>query len=163
MRESRRKVIEIAGKGSAAAVLLGSGWLSGTASAADMPNPLAPNDQRKQFDTHTLAEVVKDLGGSQAQRSDAIELTAPEIAENGAVVPVQIESKLPGTKLIAILTEKNPRALTAVFHIPDGTEPWVATRVKLAETAKIIALVQSDDGFHYAEREVKVTLGGCGG
>src|SRR5574337_314613 len=107
--------------------------------------------------------AVEALGGSTAQNSADIDFQAPEIAENGAVVPLVIESKLPGTRLIAIVSEKNPHALSAVFHIPAGTEPYVMTRVKIAETSDVTALVQTDQGFFYTDRLVKVTLGGCGG
>lgn len=163
MKTDRRELLEIVGGASALALLVGSGWMPRAVAAAELPDPLAPNDHRKQFDSHTLDVVVKDLGGSNAQQSSDIQLTAPDIAENGAVVPIEIESKLPNTRSIAIVTEKNPRALTAVFNIPDGTEPYVSTRVKLAETAKVTALVRTDKGFFYTDKLVKVTLGGCGG
>ncbi len=70
---------------------------------------------------------------------------------------------MPGTKSISILSEKNPHALSATFQIPDGTEPYVSTRVKIAETSKLYALVQTDKGYFYTDQVVKVTLGGCGG
>lgn len=163
MKANRRTFLKVMDAGGAFALLAGAGFAPDLAMAADMPDPLAPNDKRKEFDTRTLNDVVKDLGGSSAQASTDITMTAPDIAENGAVVPVTIESKLPGTKSIAIVVEKNPRALTAVFHIPEGTEPFISTRIKLAETAPVIALVQTDKGFFTANRIVKVTLGGCGG
>ncbi len=124
---------------------------------------MAAGDDRKPFEAQTLDDVVKALGGSKAQASTEISLQAPPIAENGAVVPLVIESKLPGTRMIAIVSEKNPHALTAAFHIPDGTEPYIMTRVKIAETSKVYALVQTDKGFFYTDQLVKVTLGGCGG
>ena len=100
---------------------------------------------------------------TKAQKSTDIQLKAPPIAENGAVVPVMVESKLPNTQTIAIISEKNPHALSAAFHIPEGTEPYVLTRVKIAETSKLYALVKTDKGFFYTDQLVKVTLGGCGG
>lgn len=163
MKTGRREFLKVVGGGSALALVVGSGWIPSVAAAVELPDPLAPDDHRKQFDSHTLDAVVKDLGGSNAQHSSDIQLTAPDIAENGAVVPIEIESKLPNTKMIAIVTEKNPRALTAAFHIPDGTEAYVSTRVKLIGTAKVTALVQTDKGFFYTDKLVKVTLGGCGG
>jgi len=79
-------------------------------------------------------------------------------------VPFTIASKVPNTAAIAILVEKNPNILAANFDIPQGTEPWVNTRVKMGQTSNVIALVKTADGkFHYASKEVKVTLGGCGG
>lgn len=115
------------------------------------------------FAAKSLTDVIKAYGGSDAKESADIALAAPEIAENGAVVPVTVESKLAGTKTIAVLVEKNPAALSARFEIPDGTDAYIATRVKVGETCNVIALVQTADGYFYAQKPVKVTLGGCGG
>ncbi len=161
MNASRRKLLQIAGGGSALALLLGPGVFS--RALAIETSPLATGDTRKPFLTQDFNELVKDLGGESSQESSDIDLRAPEIAENGAVVPIEIESKLPGTKMIAIVSEKNPHALTAAFHIPEGTVPWISTRVKIAETSNVIALIQTDQGFFHTGRLVKVTLGGCGG
>jgi len=161
MNRSRRQVLQVSA-GAAGLLLLGAGGLLPRWARA-AANPLAAGDARPEFLALTLDEVVKALGGGAAQASSDITLRAPEIAENGAVVPVEIESQLAGTRRIAILSEKNPHALSAVFTIPEGTEPYISTRVKIAETSKLYALVQTDSGFHYAERLVKVTLGGCGG
>ena len=87
----------------------------------------------------------------------------PDIAENGAVVPVGITSNIPKTESIAILIEKNPNMLAAVFDIPQGTEPSVSTRVKMAQTSNVYALVKADGRYHVTSKEIKVTLGGCGG
>jgi len=87
----------------------------------------------------------------------------PEIAENGAVVPVGVTSRIPKTESIAILIEKNPNMLAAVFDIPTGTEPVISTRVKMAQTSNIYALVKAEGRYYVAAKEVKVTLGGCGG
>ena len=115
------------------------------------------------FDTKTLNDAVKALGGASPAESNLIAITSPDIAENGAVVPFTIESKLPRTESVAILVEKNPNILAANFNIPDGTQPWVNTRVKMGQTSNVIALVKADGKFYYASKEVKVTLGGCGG
>ena len=95
--------------------------------------------------------------------SKDIQINSPDIAENGAVVPFTISSKIPKTEQVALLVEKNPNALAASFNIPAGTEPWVNTRVKMGQTSNIIALVKADGKFYYTTKEVKVTLGGCGG
>jgi len=124
---------------------------------------LARAAPRPEFDVRSLDEVVKSLGGSAASESADIHFKAPDIAENGAVVPVEIESALPNTRAIAIVAEKNPHALSANFAIPDGTDAFVATRVKVAETSNLYALVKTDAGYFYATKLVKVTLGGCGG
>jgi len=98
-----------------------------------------------------------------AQSRDIVFFQTPEIAENGAVVPVGISSNLAKTEAIAILVEKNPNMLAAVFDIPPGTEPAITTRVKMAQTSNIYALVKADGKYYVASKEVKVTLGGCGG
>ncbi|ALS59556.1 thiosulfate oxidation carrier protein SoxY [Pandoraea pneumonica] len=115
------------------------------------------------FATKSVADTVKALGGTSASPSDLVVLTAPDIAENGAVVPVAVTSKAPNTQSIAILIEKNPNTLAASFDIPDGTDPSVTTRVKMGQTSKVYALVKADNKYLVAEKEIKVTLGGCGG
>ena len=115
------------------------------------------------FDSKGMAETLKALGGSAPAMSKDIELIVPEIAENGAVVPVTVNSKLPKTQSIALLIEKNPNTLSAVFDIPDGTEPYIVTRVKMAQTSNVSALVKADGKYYLATKEIKVTLGGCGG
>jgi sulfur-oxidizing protein SoxY len=115
------------------------------------------------FKTKTMAETVKALGGQTATESKDITITSPDIAENGAVVPVSVSSKLANVESIAILVEKNPNALTAAFAIPAGTEPFVSTRVKMGQTSNVHALVKAGGQYYYATKEVKVTLGGCGG
>jgi sulfur-oxidizing protein SoxY len=162
MNSTRRRFLQVGASGSAALLLLASG-LSPRLVFAASTNPLAPGDERKPFEAMSLDDVVKQLGGEKAEASTGIDLKAPEIAENGAVVPIEITSKLPGTKMIAIVSEKNPHALTAAFQIPEGTDAFVSTRVKIAETSKVFALVQTDKGFFYTDHLVKVTLGGCGG
>ena len=149
-------------------VLKGTGGVGvlGLAMAAGLFRPgFAWAEWNKQaFDTKSLNDAVKAMGGGGATESKDITITSPDIAENGAVVPFTIASKVPNTDSIAILVEKNPNILAANFQIPQGTEPWVNTRVKMGQTSNVIALVKTSDGkFHYASKEVKVTLGGCGG
>ncbi|HTS54914.1 MAG TPA: thiosulfate oxidation carrier protein SoxY [Burkholderiales bacterium] len=115
------------------------------------------------FEAKKMDDVVRMLGGSAPQPSSGIVLIGPEIAENGAVVPLEIESKLPDTRSIAILIEKNPNILAAQFTLPSGTLPWLQTRVKMAETCNVYALAKAGGKFYYAAKEIKVTLGGCGG
>jgi sulfur-oxidizing protein SoxY len=115
------------------------------------------------FDTKSLDDTVKALGGTTAAPSGDITITAPDIAENGAVVPVGVASKIPNTQAIYILVEKNPNALAAGFGIPAGTEANVATRIKMGQTSNVHAVVKADNKFYVATKEVKVTLGGCGG
>lgn len=115
------------------------------------------------FDTRTLNDTIKALGGVSAAQSKDVVITAPDIAENGAVVPVAVASTLPNVQQIAILIEKNPNVLSANFTIPSGTEPAVATRVKMGQTSNVHALVKADGKWLMASKEIKVTLGGCGG
>ena len=89
--------------------------------------------------------------------------TTPEIAENGAVVPVSVTSNIPKTESISILIDKNPNTLAATFTIPPGTDANVSTRVKMGETSQVHALIKADGKYFVATREIKVTLGGCGG
>jgi sulfur-oxidizing protein SoxY len=115
------------------------------------------------FEAKNLDETVKALGGTSAAQSGDISINAPDIAENGAVVPVGVSSKIPNTQAVYILVEKNPNSLAAGFGIPAGTEANVATRIKMGQTSNIHAVVKADNKFYVATKEVKVTLGGCGG
>jgi sulfur-oxidizing protein SoxY len=115
------------------------------------------------FEAKSLDETVKALGGASAAASGDIAITAPDIAENGAVVPVGVTSRIPNTQGVYILVEKNPNALAASFGIPAGTEANVATRIKMGQTSNVHAVVKADNKFYVATKEVKVTLGGCGG
>jgi sulfur-oxidizing protein SoxY len=109
------------------------------------------------------AEVLKALYGKTATASDKINLDAPEIAENGAVVPISVTSALPKVTGIAILVLENPNTLAAAYKIPEGTMAAVANRLKMAKTSKVVAVVESDGKLYTAAKEVKVTVGGCGG
>jgi sulfur-oxidizing protein SoxY len=115
------------------------------------------------FKAKTVEDVAKVLGSSDLpQVSDKVQVRAPDIAENGAVVPVGVESSLKATEM-AILVEKNPSALAAMFILPEGAESFATTRVKMGQTSNVIAMVKSDGKWLMASKEVKVTLGGCGG
>jgi sulfur-oxidizing protein SoxY len=153
----RRKVLK--GTGSAAVM--------GLAVAAGLFRPGSAWAQagwnKAAFETKSLNDAVKAMGGASAVESKDITINSPDIAENGAVVPFTISSKLPRTEQLAILVEKNPNILAASFSIPDGTEPSVNTRVKMGQTSNVIALVKADGKYYYTSKEVKVTLGGCGG
>jgi len=92
-----------------------------------------------------------------------IAITVPDIAENGAVVPVAVTSRIAATQNVYILVEKNPNMLAAAFAIPPGTDPGVSTRIKMGQTSNVLAVVKSNAQFYVASKEVKVTLGGCGG
>ncbi len=115
------------------------------------------------FEAKSLDEAVKALGGSAAVPSGEVTIVAPDIAENGAVVPVGVTSKIPNTQAIYVLVEKNPNTLAAGFQIPTGTEASIATRIKMGQTSNVFGVVKADNKFYVATKEVKVTLGGCGG
>jgi sulfur-oxidizing protein SoxY len=115
------------------------------------------------FEAKSLEDVVKALGGDKFAVSADVTVSGPDIAENGAVVPVSVSSKAPKTEFIGILVEKNPNTMAAGFNIPDGTEPSVSTRVKMNGTSNVHALVKADGKWLIATKEIKVTLGGCGG
>jgi sulfur-oxidizing protein SoxY len=115
------------------------------------------------FSAKNMDDLLRILGAGAPKPSAEVVLVAPEIAENGAVVPIEVASKVPGTQSIAILIEKNPNILTATFDIPSGTLPWLQTRVKMAETCNVYVLVKAAGQFYYTTKEIKVTLGGCGG
>jgi sulfur-oxidizing protein SoxY len=137
--------------------------LAGAAGLIQPGDALAQQWNKAAFETKTVADTLKALGGSGSTESAEVLITAPDIAENGAVVPLAVESRLAKTQSIAILIEKNPNTLSADFDIPPGTDPFVSTRVKMAETSNVYALVEADGKYFHAVKEIKVTLGGCGG
>jgi len=147
-------------------VLKTGGGVLALAAAAGILRPgesLAQEWNKAAFETKSVAETVKALGGGASTESKEIQITAPDIAENGAVVPVSVDSRLARTQAIAIMIEKNPNTLSANFEIPDGTDPFVTTRVKMGETSNVYALVKADGKYYHAVKEIKVTIGGCGG
>lgn len=119
-------------------------------------------DVRAGFDAKTLAEALTVLGGT-AVDSKELTITTPDIAENGAVVPVTVNSSLPNTTEIFIFVEKNPTPLAAVFMIPPDTESVVQTRLKMGQSTNVLVVVKAGGKLFSASKETKVTLGGCGG
>jgi len=116
------------------------------------------------FDAKTLAEAVKALGGAAPAESKDVTITGPDIAENGAVVPVGAATTLAGVSRLLLLVEKNPSVLAAVFNVTDAVEANVNTRVKMGQSSNVYAVAMMGDGkVLYAQKEIKVTLGGCGG
>lgn len=115
------------------------------------------------FEGKDVNSAAKALGGDVPVASDKITIMGPDIAENGAVVPLGASSTLPNVQMIALLVEKNPNALAAVFNLTPDCEPFVTTRVKMGQSSDVYALVKANDKFYMAKKEIKVTLGGCGG
>jgi sulfur-oxidizing protein SoxY len=158
MDSGRRKVLQ----GSGGAAVLGLAMAAGLFKPGSAWAQAGWNKQA--FETKSLNDAVKALGGAAPTESKDIQfVNTPDIAENGAVVPFTIVSKIPKTESMALLVEKNPNILTATFNIPEGTEPWINTRAKMGQTSNVFALVKADGKYYYAAKEVKVTLGGCGG
>ena len=116
------------------------------------------------FDAKTMADLMKALGGAAPAESKDVTITGPDIAENGAVVPVGAATSLPGVKRLLLLVEKNPALLSAMFDVSDAVEPNFSTRVKMGQSSNVFAVAMMADGkVLYAAKEIKVTLGGCGG
>jgi sulfur-oxidizing protein SoxY len=155
MNHRRRKALKSGAGLSALGALVAAGVIR--------PQDALAQDWKAAFETRTVTETVKALGGTGAADSKDITITAPDIAENGAVVPVAVSSTIPKTESISILVEKNPNILAASFMIPAGTDPSVGTRVKMGQTSNVYALVKADGKYYTAGKEIKVTLGGCGG
>ena len=143
-------------KGAGAVALFG--FSLGPALAA--ANDKYPEDAFKQ---KSDADAIKSLYGKAAEVSDKVKLDAPEIAENGAVVPISVSSTLADVTSISILVSENPNALAASYKIPAGTLPSVANRLKMAKTTNVIAIVEAGGKLYSTSKEVKVTVGGCGG
>ena len=114
------------------------------------------------FQVKTLEDALKAIGGTPAT-SDQVSVVSPDIAENGAVVPVGAASKLPNTTEMYLIVEKNPTPLSCGFMIPAGTAADVQTRLKMGQSTNVIAVVKADGKLFSATKETKVTLGGCGG
>lgn len=123
---------------------------------------LAGTWNKAAFDAKAIADALKGIGATAFEESDRFVLNPLEIAENGAIVPLEIASQIPGTEAIYILVDKNPQPLTAVFEFANGAEAFVSTRIKMAETSKIRIVARARGKFYATMREVKVTIGGCG-
>lgn len=118
----------------------------------------------KAFEAKSMADVLKALGAGAPAESKDVTVAGPDIAENGAVVPLGASTALPGVKQLLILVEKNPSALIAVFNMTDGIDTNISTRAKMGQSSDVYAVAVMNDGkVLYAKKEVKVTLGGCGG
>lgn len=123
---------------------------------------LAHQREEAAFSMKTLGEAMKSLGAPSPVTSESVVIKAPAVAENGAVVPLVVESRLPGTESIMLLVEKNPTPLAATFTIPSGTEASISTRVKMGQTSDVYALVKAQGRFYVKKQEIRITLGGCG-
>jgi sulfur-oxidizing protein SoxY len=154
---TRRLILQ----GAASVALIGLGNLPFAAS----PVRAAANDKypEEAFKQKSEADAIKALYGKTAEPSDKVKLDAPEIAENGGVVPVSVTTTLDRVTSISFFVAENPFALAASYKIAEGTVPGVANRLKMAKTTKLVAIVEADGKLYSATKEVKVTVGGCGG
>jgi sulfur-oxidizing protein SoxY len=152
MNVRRRSFLAVAGGTSA---LAAAGLLKPRAAEAAAWN-------KQGFEAKAYTDALKGLGATGMIDSKDIAITAPDIAENGAVVPVAITSRIPNTQSISIVAEKNPFPLAATFDMTNGAEPYASVRLKLGQTSNVRAIVKADGKFYTAAKEVKVTVGGCG-
>ena len=150
--QTRRKTLQHSA--TVAALLAATGMFPGMALAFNA----------KAFEAKNVADALKAIGAGAPQESKDVTITGPDIAENGAVVPLGASTSLAGVKQLLILVEKNPNALAAIFNITDSVEANMTTRAKMGQTSDVYAVAIMGDGKAlFAKKEVKVTLGGCGG
>jgi sulfur-oxidizing protein SoxY len=149
------------------ALMLSSlGWLPTAAKAQTAaPAPAsATGYNTAAFEAKSIPDLMKAFGASAPVESKDVTVTGPDIAENGAVVPVAAATTLAGAKRLLILVEKNPSVLSASFEVSDAVDSSFATRVKMGQSSNVYAVAMMGDGkVLFAQKEVKVTLGGCGG
>jgi sulfur-oxidizing protein SoxY len=155
MNNQRRNVLKSGSGAALLSVLAAAGIIKPGVALADW--------NKAAFEAKSMADTLKALGATTPADSKDVQLTAPDIAENGAVVPIGVASTLPNITMVAIMIEKNPSTLAATFTLPAGTEPNIQTRVKMGQTSNVFAVVKSDGKFFMTSKEVKVTMGGCGG
>ena len=154
--QTRREMISHTAK--VAAMLAAAGLLPGLARAQ------AGGYNAAAFSAKSMAELTKALGIATPTESKDVTITGPDIAENGAVVPVAAASTLPGVKRLLMLVEKNPNFMAAMFDVTDAIDANIATRVKMGQSSDVYAVAVMNDGkVLFARKEIKVTLGGCGG
>jgi len=148
MKHTRRKIL---------------GLIGSVAGAMMLPLKLLAQEwHAKAFDETRFPDSLKSVGALELVESDQIQLETPEIAENGAIVPIQVTSEIPNTEKVFVFAEKNPQPLVAIFTFLKGVEPYFATRIKMGESAKVHVVVLADGKHYTVSRDVKVTIGGCG-
>jgi sulfur-oxidizing protein SoxY len=155
MNSLRRSLLKLVGSVAAVASV-------GAASLLRSGGTWAATWNKPAFEAKAIADALKSLGATNPAESRDIVITAPDIAENGAVVPIAVTSKISGTQQISIVAEKNPFPLAATFDVANGGEGYVSTRIKMGQTSDVWAVVKADGKFYAAKKEVKITVGGCG-
>jgi sulfur-oxidizing protein SoxY len=155
MNPLRRSLLKLTAAAGSLGALAAAGLLKSTQVAAAAWN-------KAGFESKALSETLKSLGATAAVESRDIVITAPDIAENSAVVPIEVVSRIPNTLSISIIAEKNPFPLVATLEFANGAEPFAYVRIKMGQTANVRAVVNAGGKFFTAAREVKITIGGCG-
>jgi sulfur-oxidizing protein SoxY len=129
-----------------------------------LPQTLLAAWPEAAFKAKSVDEALSALlGSTEKTESGDINIKAPDIAENGAVVPIQVTTTLPNVESISIIAEKNPVPLIASFNFGENAVGYISTRIKMGTTSDVIAVVKADGKLYSAKKEVKVTIGGCGG
>lgn len=129
-----------------------------------LPSAVMADWPKKAFEAETLEKALLALFESdEVAETDKITIEAPEIAENGAVVPVEITANLPKVESIAIIAEKNTAPLVAQFKFADNAESYIRTKIKMGDTSNVVVVVKADGKLYVARRQVEITVGGCGG
>jgi sulfur-oxidizing protein SoxY len=142
-------------------------WLTAATSALTLAvlvpmRALAGVWNKAAFESPNMQDALRGLGMLQVGPSQDIVLVAPDLAENGAIVQIEIESRIAGTEAIAILAEKNPTPLIANFMFSNGAEPYIVTRIKMAETSELRAIIKANGRYYSVSRTIEVAQGGCG-
>ncbi len=156
MNFARRTFIKGAGAAGTVAVAAAAGLLKPT-------QVLAAEWNKAAFDAKGMPDALKAIGATGAADSHDILIKAPDIAENGAVVPVEVTSKIAGTTGIVLMVEKNAQPMVADFELMNGADGYVSTRIKMGQTSNVRVVVKAGGKTYSAVKEVKVTIGGCGG
>jgi sulfur-oxidizing protein SoxY len=145
-------------------ILKQSSIVAGLMAAAGFPQFAQAAFNKVAFDAKSVQDAVRAAGGGAISESKDVTITGPDIAENGAVVPLSVACTLNGVKQMLVLVEKNPAALVALFNVSDAVEPSFSVRAKMGQSSDVYAVALMADGKAlFAKKEVKVTLGGCGG
>lgn len=150
-------------RGALRSVAASGALLAAFAAGVIRPSVAVAARNQAAFEAQTAAEAMRSLGIADAVESKDIHIKAPEIAENGAVVPIEIMSDIAGTQSISVFIEKNPFPYTGTFDVSQGALPFVALRVKVGESSPVRVVVAAGGKYYAAAKEVKVTIGGCGG
>ncbi len=155
MNPLRRNVLKGAAGAGTVAIAVAAGLLKPTQAMAAW--------NKAAFEAKSVGDAMKGLGTTGPADSKEITIKAPDIAENGSVVPVEVTSSIAGTTSIAILAEKNATPLVGSYNLSGGTEGYISTRIKMGQTSLVRAVVNAGGKSYTAAKEVKVTIGGCGG